>query len=409
MSPYGGNVSRSAPDDAGASGQSYGGGAYQTMCVRTCDGYYWPVNAGATRSRMPLEDRICAESCDTEAKLFYLPRGSSDIANMVDLTGRPYSRLPNAFGYRSSLIAGCSCRPMPWSTAEAERHEGYRVAETLGRERRAADEAEAAAVKVAAEAAKAEAAAPPAKSENATASVPPPAAEAALPADPPIALDLPSEMPAGGNRSYRRPAIAAVRDPDQSSKSEMIIASAELTPSEMAEITTPAGSTSAPEAAVPGPAASTTEAKSGPATMDVAQEPAAVTDASREDTAAPATTAPWQPAIAARIQTPDQATAIPPAAAVTPSAMPEPSVSEPDAAPPAMTTPGVLTDTSGAVSRTADPSSTKSLTKMPSVRTTATAKVRAKASKEKTAVASWLGQGGGKYTWPGDAPQRRQR
>lgn len=397
VSPYGGNVSRSVPDNGGAPAQSYGGGAYQTMCVRTCDGYYWPVNAGASRSRMQLEDRVCSQSCDTEAKLFYLPRGSSDIANMVDLSGRPYSRLPNAFGYRSSLIAGCSCRPMPWSTAEAERHDGYRVAETLERERHAAEEAEAAAVKAATEAAKAGSAVKSAQLQKTAPSGPPQAETAELPADPPMALELPPEMPSGATRSHDTPAIAA-REQDRERASEMIVASAELPPSEIAEISGPVASNESTEAPDPAP----------PTAVEPAHDAAEASDAPAEVEAAPATTAPWQPAIATRTDLPEAATGTSPAPDSDPAALPEPAASEPDATSAAMTT-GVLTDANGGAVQAADPPPDMSAAKKPALRAAGTAKPRSKSGKGKTAVASWLGKGGGAYTWPGDAPRRRGR
>jgi hypothetical protein len=44
---------------------------------------------------------------------------------MVDLSGRSYASLPNAFRYRKALVEGCSCKPAPWSVEEAARHQGY--------------------------------------------------------------------------------------------------------------------------------------------------------------------------------------------------------------------------------------------------------------------------------------------
>jgi hypothetical protein len=119
--------------------QSYpsdGTGSYRTMCVRTCDGFYWPVSTGAPRTRFQRDARVCEETCDSEAKLFYLPRMSDDIGGMTDLSGRAYRELEQAFAYRKKLIAGCSCRPMPWSFAERARHKHYALVELLERQRK---------------------------------------------------------------------------------------------------------------------------------------------------------------------------------------------------------------------------------------------------------------------------------
>ena len=48
---------------------------------------------------------------------------------MTDLSGRAYGRLPQAFQYRKELVAGCACKPEPWSEAELARHEAYAMIE----------------------------------------------------------------------------------------------------------------------------------------------------------------------------------------------------------------------------------------------------------------------------------------
>lgn len=107
---------------------------YRTVCVRLCDGYYWPVSSVATRGRLYHDAGTCRSSCGTEARLFYLPRGSDDVAHMTDLTGRVYGRLPEAFLYRKEMVGGCTCKPEPWSAAELARHEAYAVAEAQQKE-----------------------------------------------------------------------------------------------------------------------------------------------------------------------------------------------------------------------------------------------------------------------------------
>lgn len=150
FSPYGMSSSRS-PYDPYQQYRSQSPAAYRTLCVRTCDGYYWPMSSGTTRSRFHQDAEACEASCNGEAKLFYLPRGSDDIENMTDLTGRTYGRLPAAFAYRKSLIAGCSCRPMPWSPVEAARHRNYALVDKLEQERAALEAPATAAVPVAIE------------------------------------------------------------------------------------------------------------------------------------------------------------------------------------------------------------------------------------------------------------------
>ena len=108
-------------------------GAYRTLCVRTCDGYYFPIKSRVSSHHFSRDARQCQAMCGSEAKLFYLPKGSDDVKNMTDISGRIYGQLPTAFAYRRSLVNGCSCKPMPWSSAEAARHDHYALVESLNK------------------------------------------------------------------------------------------------------------------------------------------------------------------------------------------------------------------------------------------------------------------------------------
>lgn len=105
-------------------------GAYRAVCVRLCDGYYWPISNSVPGGSLHRAARQCASSCDGEARLFYQSSASSDPETLVDLAGRRYRDLPNALLYRKRLIDGCTCKPMPWTAAEAARHRGYAADQT---------------------------------------------------------------------------------------------------------------------------------------------------------------------------------------------------------------------------------------------------------------------------------------
>jgi hypothetical protein len=77
-----------------------GGG--QAYCVRTCDGRYFPISASDRQSRAASCNSFCPAS---ETKVVY----GSNIDNAATETGKRYSELPNAFRYRSELVAGCTC------------------------------------------------------------------------------------------------------------------------------------------------------------------------------------------------------------------------------------------------------------------------------------------------------------
>lgn len=76
-----------------------GGTAY---CVRTCDGRYFPMSGSGGQSRAESCSSLCPAS---ETKVVY----GSSIDNAATDKGKPYSELPNAFKYRTELVAGCTC------------------------------------------------------------------------------------------------------------------------------------------------------------------------------------------------------------------------------------------------------------------------------------------------------------
>lgn len=106
-----------------------GGAKLQAMCVRTCDGYYWPVRYPASREDSGHDEALCRTACGTETKVYYRSGPGVDAEEMKDTGGRSYGATPTAFLYRKRLVDGCSCRPMPWTASEAARHERYALIE----------------------------------------------------------------------------------------------------------------------------------------------------------------------------------------------------------------------------------------------------------------------------------------
>ena len=100
-------------------------GKYRTLCVRTCDGFYFPLGDNVGREHLHQDARTCSARCDGEAKLFYYPTNGGNVDTMIDMGGRAYAQMPNAFLYRKTLVQGCTCKPAPWSAETAARHQGY--------------------------------------------------------------------------------------------------------------------------------------------------------------------------------------------------------------------------------------------------------------------------------------------
>ena len=88
----------------------------QSICVRTCDGYAFPVGAYHGEDDRASHEAACRSACpDAATALYLLPGGSDRIGAAVNIaSGRPYSALPDAFHYANVLDEACTChRPRP--------------------------------------------------------------------------------------------------------------------------------------------------------------------------------------------------------------------------------------------------------------------------------------------------------
>ena len=103
------------PDASAAANPSIG--TYRTLCVRLCDGFYFPISFATPEAGLARDAEQCRASCGLEARLFYHLNPGGSVETMMDLTGSAYSALPTAFKYRKSLVAGCLCQRQPLSAA----------------------------------------------------------------------------------------------------------------------------------------------------------------------------------------------------------------------------------------------------------------------------------------------------
>lgn len=102
----------SAPEDMHSGMLSIGPdipyGRYRTLCVRSCDGYYFPISFGATPDQFARDQNSCQAQCPG-AELYYT-RPDEEPNKMMSIAGRPYTALPNAFKYRKTgPVPACSC------------------------------------------------------------------------------------------------------------------------------------------------------------------------------------------------------------------------------------------------------------------------------------------------------------
>lgn len=100
-------------------------GTFRTICVRTCDGYYYPISFATNPGRFRDDEQTCQRTCPAAQVSLYTYRNpGEDVAQAVSLSGEPYSNLPTAFRYRQQYDKACSCRQVGQSWADALKQTG---------------------------------------------------------------------------------------------------------------------------------------------------------------------------------------------------------------------------------------------------------------------------------------------
>jgi uncharacterized protein DUF2865 len=93
-------------------------GSY-AVCVRTCDGSFFPVSYSGAGSRADSLEDVCRALCpNADMALYSFPFGGT-VDEAASATGEPYANLPNAGKFEKTYDPTCSCRRKGQSWAEA--------------------------------------------------------------------------------------------------------------------------------------------------------------------------------------------------------------------------------------------------------------------------------------------------
>ncbi len=93
-------------------------GSY-AVCVRTCDGSFFPVSYSGAGSRADSLEEVCRSLCpNADVELYSFPFGGT-VNEAVSSTGERYVDLPNALKFQQSFDSTCSCRRKGESWAQA--------------------------------------------------------------------------------------------------------------------------------------------------------------------------------------------------------------------------------------------------------------------------------------------------
>jgi hypothetical protein len=103
-----GSEIRQAFARSGCDGQGFSGG-YRTVCVRVCDGYYFPISYATDRSHFKTDTAVCQSMYPPgEAALYVHHTTGEDATQAVSLTGEPLAKESFAFAYRSTYDHACA-------------------------------------------------------------------------------------------------------------------------------------------------------------------------------------------------------------------------------------------------------------------------------------------------------------
>ena len=100
-------------------------GTYRTLCVRMCDGYYFPISFATTKDNLARDTKVCERSCKSPARLFFHENPGQDPEEMEDARGKRYKDLKIAFSHQKQYDEACTCKAQPWDEAAMARHRQF--------------------------------------------------------------------------------------------------------------------------------------------------------------------------------------------------------------------------------------------------------------------------------------------
>jgi Protein of unknown function (DUF2865) len=99
---------------SGGNGGQFGNlgyATYRTLCVRLCDGYYFPVSFSTLPQHFDRDADACQAKCAAPVELYYHQNPGSEVEQALShKTKQPYSSLKVAKLYRTKYLPGCSCK-----------------------------------------------------------------------------------------------------------------------------------------------------------------------------------------------------------------------------------------------------------------------------------------------------------
>src|SRR5947209_15457130 len=100
-------------------------GGSMAVCVKSCDGSFFPVSYSAHRGNLDELNDLCRALCPNAEVTLYTRSLYRDMKSAVSISGEPYRDLQNAFRFEKAVEPSCACKApgQSWvqALADAER------------------------------------------------------------------------------------------------------------------------------------------------------------------------------------------------------------------------------------------------------------------------------------------------
>jgi Protein of unknown function (DUF2865) len=121
----GGSIFGGSEDDGPRTENNFGAlpfATYRTVCVRLCDGFFFPVSFSTLPNHFGRDADQCQSRCAAPVELYYHQNPGADIKQAISAKSQtPYTSLKSAFKYTKEYVNGCSCKEAEYVPAAGEK------------------------------------------------------------------------------------------------------------------------------------------------------------------------------------------------------------------------------------------------------------------------------------------------
>jgi hypothetical protein len=98
------------------------GASLRTICVRKCDGYYFPISFSTSSENFEADEEACRKQCPAaQVELYAYDTFTQRADDAVSTrSGEPLKSMPNAFKFRTRYDQSCACRKAGEAPAQSQ-------------------------------------------------------------------------------------------------------------------------------------------------------------------------------------------------------------------------------------------------------------------------------------------------